>query len=183
METTLMAWRPGLGMTAFDDSQNYMGERLQGWYVIAQNRDSDALERSNFACIARDLQAAAEKAGVPDCVEQHHFGHWAVGWVDQLVLTRDAPESVVREAEAALKALQYYPIYDEDHFSDLEWNEAADYWDGLSPREKVRMAIEERQRRHWTVNTPVWRFGRMDFGTLANDGSEIAESIYESLRG
>ena len=35
---------------------------------------------------------------------------------------------------------------------------------------------------HWLADEPVWIYGRMDFGQLANYGSTISEALYESLR-
>ena len=48
--------------------------------------------------------------------------------------------------------------------------------------QRVRMAMNERARYHWLSKTTVWRFGRMDYSTLANDGSTIAEALCEHLR-
>lgn len=187
IETTLTPWRPGLGMTAFDGANNYAGETLDGWFVLSQHRDSDAIARSNFECLRRDLEQEAEKAGAAGCVETHSFGHWAVGHVDQIVLTAETPEPVIRFAENALARLADYPIYDDDHASDLEFTEAADYWDSLSPRDKVEWAIDQRKRCHWLKNEPVWHFGRMSYDDLVNANrtpgqAAIARAIEESLR-
>jgi hypothetical protein len=182
IETTLTRWEPGLGMSAFDDASNYAGDRLDGFYVYAKNRDSGTLVRSNFACILRDLEAAALEAEDDASVLTPSFGHWACGWVEQIVLKANAPEAVVRKAEEILDNLEDYPIHDERHFSDLEYEEAATYWERLSPRYKVRMAMEERKRYHWLQKEPVWRFGRMSYNDLGNDDSTIAAALCESLR-
>jgi hypothetical protein len=183
--TTLTPWKPGLGMTAFDNASNYAGDAVEGYFVTSQNRDSDVLTRSNYECILRDLTMAAENAGAPDCVLTPSFGHWAVGHVDQICLAADAPESVLRLAESIKERLSDYPIYNEDHFSDLEWKEAAEYWDNLSPRERVRMAHYERDRCHWLQHKPVWVYGRLDWRALierANNGDNIASYLEESMR-
>jgi hypothetical protein len=185
IDTTLTAWTPGLGMSVFDNASNYMGERISGFYVYAQNRDSDALTRSNFTRILEDLNAAAEAAGSPDCVLTPSFGHWACGHVDQLCLSAEAPESVIRKAEEILQDLEDYPVYDEDHFSCLEYEESSAFWDGLSPREKVRMAEYERDRCHWLKSRPVWVYGRLDWCELcdrAGNGDTIAIYLEEGCR-
>jgi hypothetical protein len=181
-ETTLPEWKPGYGMTAFDTARNYMGERIEGYVVYSKHRDSDLLTVTNYSGILADLEAAAEAAGKPESVEDHSFGHWAVGHVDQIILTPDAPDAVFEVAERALERLADYPVYDDSAYSDAEWNAAADYWNGLSPREKVREAMQERDRSHWLKNEPCWRFGRYDFHTLANLGTDLSEEVYEQVR-
>ncbi len=177
--TTLPAWRPGFGMTAFDDSSNYLGERIEGWIVYCMNRDSDSLTRSNYESILKDLK---EIAGDSDGIEEHDFGHWAVGWVRQIILTADAPERVFRVAERAFERLTDYPVYNDEHWSALEYEEAADFWDSLSPRAKVKMAMESRARRHWLAHEPVWIYGRKCYAELCEMGCTISEDLLESLR-
>src|SRR3989442_2963837 len=118
METALARWRPGLGMTGYDDASKYIGERLDGYFVYSKHRDSDALARSNYECILQDLQ----KLDL-DHVEEHSFNHWAVGYVDQIVLVADASEAVIRRAEDILTKLADYPVFDEQHWSELEHKE------------------------------------------------------------
>lgn len=173
-ETTLTPWRPGLGMSAWDDAKNYLGPTLAGWFVYSRHRDSDLLSICNYDVMLEDLQEAAKAAGVPECVTEHDFGHWAVGWVRQIVIGAGAPEPVIRKAEELQAALA-----DEELYSEREWEAAADLWDRQSPREKVQAAMDERSRCHWLATTPVWRFGRMDYADLGQDGSRIAEYLLE----
>jgi hypothetical protein len=179
IETTLTPWKPGLGMTAFDDASNYAGETLNGWFVLSKHRDSDLLSLSNYDETMKRLTAAAKEAGAPDCIEEHNFGHWAFGWFEQICLTADTPESVIREAESILNELAEYPALNEHDWSTREGEAAADMWENESPREKVQAAMRERDRHHWLAKEPVWRYGRMSWHDLANHGSEISEALYE----
>jgi hypothetical protein len=157
--------------------RNYAGEVWPAHYVVmGQHRDSDALTRSNFTALLALLGGESETVTV---VREQH---WAVGWVEWIGIHQD-DETACLAADAALERLDNYPVLDEDAFSELEWNEAAEYWDSLSPREKVQMAVDYRKRYHWLADTPVWRFGRLDYGELVNDASDIATAIQESLRG
>lgn len=99
----------------------------QDWLVapVAVNRDSDCLQRSNWAVVTEDIQ----KAGDDDC-QIHRFGHWANGWFE-IMLVRPESEAA-KVAELWENALSEYPVASDDHFSDLETNEAAAYWDHLS---------------------------------------------------
>lgn len=155
----------------------YVGEVWPATYSagVGQSRDSSALERSNFTCMLEAIGGESETVTVV------RESHWAVGWIEWIAINQDDDKAL--EAADKIKAsLEDYPVVNDGHLSELEWTEAADYWESLSPRYKVRMAIEERARYHWLSKEPVWRFGRMDYHTLANDGSTIAKGLSESLR-
>lgn len=94
----------------------YYGER-EGWLVaLSQNRDSDALERSNWSVISSDIMNADR-----DNVAIESVSHFLVGWVEYLLVRPDSPAAT--RAEEWLDRLESYPIADEDHFSALEWQE------------------------------------------------------------
>jgi hypothetical protein len=65
------------------------------------------------------------------------FGHWAVGWVEYLLVKPGTEAEAV--AEKLLARLEDYPILDEMHFSQLEWDEATDYWVSLPLAERVEL--------------------------------------------
>jgi len=147
METTLTPWKPGLGMTAFDDASNYMGPRIEGYFVYSTHRDDDCLGRSNYRCILRALNEEAEKYDAIDTVLEPGFRHWAVGWVDQIVLAPDAPESVFRLAEDILNALADYPVVDEEDFCELETEEANSVWEKCyNDQERIKYIRENRSQ-------------------------------------
>lgn len=90
-------------------------------------------------------------------------------------------EKALQIADDIMAKLEDYPVINEDHWSELEYNEVADYWDSLSPREKVDMAMAERKRYHWLQHVPVWRYGRLSYGEFPDD--EIGRALEETLRG
>lgn len=82
------------------------------WFVVAgQNRDSDALAKSNFECITDSLKAIDE-----ECYVIHSFGHWGCGWYEVLVVDPDN-KAACDEAERILAALADYPVVDDEHYS------------------------------------------------------------------
>lgn len=144
---------------AWEAPRDYFGFSPAGDYLIASvNRDSDALERSNFECITRDLMREAESctdeeravvednqpANMQDIVYTWRASHWAVGWVKYLMVSKLAPQRILDSAAETLAALSDYPVYNESHFSELEWNEAAEYWSRLSVRERAELIHESR---------------------------------------
>lgn len=105
----------------------------QEWLVMAdQNRDSDALARSNFRTLVKD----AEAKGVEH--EVHRFGHWACGWFEILIVA-PAHESWAQSWESALSD---YPVASEEDYSELETEEAQAYWESMSVRARIEYMRE-----------------------------------------
>jgi hypothetical protein len=98
---------------------NYYGETWEGHYVFLwQTRDSDALARSNFTC-------ALEQIGKGIAVS--HERHWACGWIETILIPEDN-YNALRVADEIMRKLEDYPVLNEDHFSQLEYEEQ-DYED------------------------------------------------------
>lgn len=89
-----------------------------GWGIgpVGQHRDSDSLERSNFDTA---LQILENEEGAADDVEVFRFGHWAVGWVEEIGFRLGTPAAA--RAEEIAQRLEDYPVLDEDDFSAREW--------------------------------------------------------------
>jgi len=84
---------------------------------VGQHRDSDSLDRSNFTVIYKDLSTR-----YPDDLDIARFGHWAVGWIEEI--TFNLGNADLRNAvEEWREKLDIYPVADEMHFSDLEWDD------------------------------------------------------------
>jgi len=116
----------GLGL---NDNQNWL-------VLIGQNRDSDVLARSNYTCAIEALESVDPDGSD---YEQHSFGHWACGWLE-VVIVRPGSKAydVAVEIEACLAD---YPVLNDDHYSELEWSEHADWVD----RECGRVANDNDQ--------------------------------------
>lgn len=113
--------------------QHYAGEVWPGYYVfLSQHRDSDSLTRSNFDC---GLEAIG---GESETVQVVREGHWAVGWVEWIAIHQD-DEKALQIADEIKERLEDYPVVNEDHWSELEWNEAQDYWASMSIRERMEL--------------------------------------------
>ena len=136
---------------AWKTPRDYGGFSPVGDYVIATtNRDADALTRSNWECIGRDMGAvdwgpsertrnypAGKDWEARPAVYTWRAGHWAVGWVEYMMIRADASEDVLTAAGETVCALADYPIYNEDHFTDLEFNEACEFWERSSVADRV----------------------------------------------
>jgi hypothetical protein len=89
---------------------------------VGQHRDSDARARSNFAVILEDLQ---DRFGA-DSVTDVSFGHWGVGWVEEIAfdLSNDELCDAVESWEVHLAD---YPVASDEHLSTLESEEACEW--------------------------------------------------------
>ncbi len=91
--------------------------------VVGQNRDSNALDRSNFA-------VAVESMGPLDPEDKDHairrFGHWACGWFELLLVRPDT--ACAKEGASIEAALADYPVLNEEDFSAEEQGEADEVW-------------------------------------------------------
>lgn len=109
-------------------------------YVLAGfgiHRDSDALDESNYAVAMRALLEAVGQDPmdlttfdsfrrtpyeaedlVPMMVGS--WGHWAVGWTEELLIRADNA-ALVAEADRLLARLEDYAVLDEEHYSAHEW--------------------------------------------------------------
>jgi hypothetical protein len=97
----------------------YWGES-EGWGIAAtQHRDSEPLERSNFAVIRDDLQSRD-----PENVTVESARSDFVGWVEFL-LVKPGSEAW-RIAEDWRSRLADYPVADDDHFSETEETESVE---------------------------------------------------------
>ena len=98
--------------------ENYYGERWDGYYVfLSQTRDSEALTRSNFEC------ALDQIGGVNDyAVIVTYERHWACGWLETILIHK-TNTSALEIAQKILDKLEDYPVLNEEHYSELEYNE------------------------------------------------------------
>jgi hypothetical protein len=88
-----------------------------------RSRDSEAIELSNFEVALDRLGGESEK------VQVHQFGHWACGWFEIILVHPDrAPV-----AQNIVDELESYPVLDDDHHSQTEFNLAAEAGYELGP--------------------------------------------------
>jgi len=120
----------------------YIGESWPEHYSagVGQHRDSDALARSNFACMLKAL------GGESETVKVVHEGHWAVGWVEWIAI-HESDSQALETADEIAAALEDYPVINEDHWSELEMQEANEVWkDCYTAQERIDYIREHRDQ-------------------------------------
>ncbi len=122
---------------------DYGGFSPDGHHLIMSvHRDSDSLARSNWIEARKILARAAGLETVPQDdadspVYDWRAGHWAVGWVEYLMVRPDAPAQVLEAAQSILNMLEDYPALNEDAWSELEFDEACETWAAMSVRDRA----------------------------------------------
>lgn len=121
---TYSRYRP----TVFDPSGLGLDDR-QAWLVlpVGQNRDSGTLARSNF------MTALDMLGGESDTCEVHRFNHWAVGWLE-IIIVEPSMESRAQDIQ---NSLDNYPILNEEHHSQLEYEAACEYWESMRVKDRL----------------------------------------------
>jgi len=127
-------------METWNNPGSYGGFSPVGDFVVlGQSRDSDVLEQSNYATVFKALTDKAIELGCQDSgidgegdqsdmVYDYRANHWAVGWVETLLICNNAPQELIDFADEIKAALADYPVYDEDDFSEREWEYATEVW-------------------------------------------------------
>jgi hypothetical protein len=130
---------------------DYGGFSPDGDYlVLSKHRESQLIDESNWDTACEQLAKVAGLKEVPfvtkeaelPVVYQWRAGHWAVGWVEYLMVRKDAPDEVLKEAGEIICSLESYPILDEDDYSWRQNEAIYEYWAKASASER-RELMEE----------------------------------------
>ena len=123
---------------------DYGGYSPDGHYVIlVQHRDSLLLDRHNYETAFNTLTDAA--LDHDEHVWDWRANHWAHGWVEYLMVAKDAPEAVLAAAAEIIASLSDYPILDEDGYSEAEYEAACEFWEAMLLEERIDLLKEAGQ--------------------------------------
>ena len=122
------------GPTGFDSAANYAGPDMSHYWKapVAFTRDADSLATSNWDVVTESILKVAQH----DETEIHRMGHWACGWYEILVI-HSADTAALQVADQWAATLADYPIADESHWSELQWNTAAEVWESWGLRDRM----------------------------------------------
>lgn len=121
----------------------YIGAEWNGWLVgpVSIHRDSDLLTQSNWEVSLKAIQAHSrdveDNGESTEGVQVVTENHWAVGWVSWLAIHPSCVEAVA-EAERIAEKLESYPVLDEMHWSELEFNDYCRNWQSFGHREFIQ---------------------------------------------
>ena len=101
-------------MQKWSRTENYIGEMYFDYYVLlSHHRDSGLVEESNFWCALKALN------GESKTVKIVRAKHWLCGWIEFIIIHESDIKSIDKGFEIE-KALENYPILDEDDFYERE---------------------------------------------------------------
>ena len=111
-----------MSMEKWEYPSDYIGADFSEYYVLlGRHRDSDTLARSNFDCALEMLGGESETVVVMAA------NHWAVGWVESLLI-HESDQEHVDQGNEIRKSLDDYPVINEDHWCALEMDEQIESW-------------------------------------------------------
>lgn len=122
--------------TGFDSNSNFIGTIPTGYCIYSQNRESSILELVNFKAILSDLGGEGEH------VEIIRHKHWACGWIEYLLVSRNGPIKLLDQCVEIVKKLNSYPVYDEEFYSTEQNKAVTEYWLNVSMRERIELCSE-----------------------------------------
>jgi hypothetical protein len=112
-------------MQKWSRSENYIGESYFDYYVLlSRNRDSGLMEESNFQSALKMLN------GESDTVKIIRANHWAVGWIE-MILIHESDKVSVDKGNEIEESLENYPILDEDDFYERESEKETEMYDQI----------------------------------------------------
>lgn len=123
------------------------------WIIgpVGVHRDSDSIARSNFAVACARLVTLD-----PDEVdhEVHRFGHFAVGWVEEIATRPGSP--CAKLADEMRASLESYPILDDDHHSEVEAEDVSEAWPSIASGLRRSLTDSVDLLRHEYVDSESW---------------------------
>ena len=139
----------------------YGGYSPERDYVLySQSRDSDILTQSNYIAMlklleeketeleqqhmlyAEDIEGEFDQEKETAIVHDFRARHWACGWVECIIMRRDAPMQLQQLAYEILGGLENHPVIDDEDFCERETEERQEYWDNMDLREKINLLAE-----------------------------------------
>jgi len=123
----------------WERADNYMGENLSDYYVIVgRNRDSNYVDQSNFDTATKLLGGENE----PEVIIGH-FGHWACGWVELLLIHKDAKKELFELAERIPDMIDEDIILDWENYDEIRQPEIDRLY------QEIKNDIENGNRKYW----------------------------------
>lgn len=121
----------------------------QDYLLISVHRESDTVSESNWIVAQREMAKVVATLPPFDLVEEDfeqgrpsprtegwvytwRATHCLVGWVEYMMIRGDAPQAIIDAGHAITQRLYDYPVLDDDHHSELEYDQIYAHWKGES---------------------------------------------------
>lgn len=162
---------------------HYAGAQWPDYYVfLGRHRDSDMITESNFDAAMKALGGESETVIIA------RASHWAVGWVESILIHKD-DSAALQIADDLAAQLEDYPVLDESDLSERECEAAHEYWNGWRSEPDLQhrlWAIRDwnarHAGRHWQGVRVPFLAARHDLHTLSEKYPEFEQWIWEIAR-
>jgi len=145
----------------WEHPKDYFGFSPDGDYLIAsKHRESSILEKSNYEVADKILRDAVRNESIeyngnekdgqgyivrPDWVYDWRAGHSMIGWIDYLMVRKDAPESILIAAAEIVCSLSDYPVLSDDDYSAMRYQAVEDYWEDAVLPERIDICKDAKE--------------------------------------
>ena len=117
-------------------TDNYLGQDMSEYYILySVTRDSGILDRANFDSILEEI------GGESDSVQVHHFGHWACGWIDAIMIHK-SDVAMVAKGKDIQAQLSVYSVFNAQVYYDMVYHAAVEYWEYMSITERIQLCSD-----------------------------------------
>ena len=117
--------------------------------IYVRNRDSSILENSNWDVLEDIFEDQPEQhlnGDIPSGEESYVYtfraSHWAVGWVEYMLIRQDAPQELINKAADLVAGLEGYPVVDDMYYSRMQDEAVTDYWRDELLRYRIEMCAD-----------------------------------------
>jgi hypothetical protein len=149
------------------------------WCIVyTHHRDSELLDQSNAAAIEAAMGPFMDGKDTDVVAEHHH--HWAVGWIEGYsirVFRRGRITKAFRRYHELAVRLADYPVLDEEHYSQLEYDATIANLSDASWRLKRQYDLPE----NWQGEVYNW-FADNDCAAIESADDRGAYATEEQLR-
>jgi hypothetical protein len=135
-----------LETTAWTTPDDYAGFNPVGDFVVlTRTRDSNLLDQCNWDLISDLLLEFTDTDNAcldysldsDDICYTWRANHWACGWVEYLMISKNAPDSIKELAGKIVCDLANYPVFDDDYYSERQSDLAYDRWHEADTSERI----------------------------------------------
>lgn len=123
---------------------SYYGADYSGTHalVASTHRDAGSVTRANWRTwigILEPYMTPTDEGDAPVLI--HGASHWAVGWYDEILISKDAPTEALEAVADGLRALADYPVLSDDELSAVELEDEWQAWGAYGRRDTVAAVV------------------------------------------
>jgi len=116
--------------------------------LLARHRDSSRMENHNYTRALAALQEKCAELSLPannELAYDWRAGHWAVGWVEYIMISPEAPVEIKMLGEDLLGEIAANGLIDHEVYYEQQWEDADELYRSLSEEEVADIEVQVRE--------------------------------------